>query len=226
MAARPHDAADPPDEPDRSPHEDDDATPGEHPDEPRDGTADPDDVDRRWAEIVAELGDLEAGPDAPEQAAPPRRPRLPGATRPARDGGRLSPPDAGPPRLARGAAGAGGSAGEDRAPRDEDAPDDGAAPRPPVGPRAWAPDPAVEEAEDHFEPPDPGPVLGGDPLLTMAWVAVVGVPALLLVAVLAWRDVPTVVLQVAGVAFVLALGLLVWRMPARRDDDGGPGAVV
>ena len=25
------------------------------------------------------------------------------------------------------------------------------------------------DAEEHFVPPDPGPVLGGDPLLTMAW---------------------------------------------------------
>lgn len=99
-------------------------------------------------------------------------------------------------------------------------------PSTPTGPRAWAPDPAVEEAEDHFEPPEPGPVLGGDPLLTMAWAAVVGVPALLLIAVVAWRDIPVVVLEAAGVAFLGAVGLLLWRMPHHRDDDSGPGAVV
>jgi hypothetical protein len=93
-------------------------------------------------------------------------------------------------------------------------------------PRSWAPDPAVEEAETHFVPPDPGPVLGGDPLLTMAWAAVAGVPMLLMVAVIAWRDVPTVVLQVAGVAFLAGVGLLLWRMPRDREDDEGPGAVV
>lgn len=93
-------------------------------------------------------------------------------------------------------------------------------------PRSWAPDPAVEAAEEHFEPPDPEPVLGGDPLLTMAWSAVAGVPALVIVAVLAWRDIPTVVLQVAGVAFLVAVGLLFWRMPHDREDDSGPGAVV
>ena len=93
-------------------------------------------------------------------------------------------------------------------------------------PRSWAPDPAVEAAEEHFEPPDPPPVLGGDPLLTMAWSAVAGVPALVIVAVLAWRDIPTVVLQVAGVAFLVAVGLLFWRMPHDREDDSGPGAVV
>ncbi|NCT90024.1 hypothetical protein GXB85_03510 [Cellulomonas sp. APG4] len=222
MAARPHDAADPPDEPDRSPRDDDgEVTPAEHPDEPRDGTADPDDVDRRWAEIVAQLGDLGAADDLPQDPAPPRRPRLPGAARPERDGGRRATGDAGPPRAA-GQGHDGRTTGGTRPDGDEQG-----LPGPAVGPRAWSPDPAVEEAEDHFVPPDPGPVLGGDPLLTLAWVAVVAVPALLLVTVLAWRDVPALVLQLAGAAFVLALGLLVWRMPARRDDDDhGPGAVV
>ncbi len=93
-------------------------------------------------------------------------------------------------------------------------------------PRSWAPDPAVEEAENHFVPPDPGPVLGGDPLLTMAWVAVVGVPLLLMAAVIAWRDIPTIVLQIAGVVFLAGAALLLWRMPRDRDDDAGPGAVV
>lgn len=96
----------------------------------------------------------------------------------------------------------------------------------PGDPRAWAPDPAVEEAENHFVPEDPGPVLGGDPLLTMAWAAVVGVPVLLMVAVIAWRDIPPIVLQVAGAAFVAAVALLLWRMPRDRSDDAGPGAVV
>lgn len=96
----------------------------------------------------------------------------------------------------------------------------------PEDPRAWAPDPAVEEAENHFVPPEPEPVLGGDPLLTMAWAAAVGVPLLLVVAVLVWRDVPTIVLQIAGVAFLTAVGLLLWRMPHDRDHDAGPGAVV
>jgi hypothetical protein len=96
----------------------------------------------------------------------------------------------------------------------------------PADPRSWAPDPAVEEAEDHFVPPDPPPVLGGDPLLTMAWVAVAGVPILLLVAIIAWRDIPDVVLQAAGAAFLAGVGLLLWRMPHEKSDDAGPGAVV
>lgn len=154
------------------------------------------DIDARWRAIVAELGDLGSAPPA----GPPRR--------------RATdlPPET-PPPLPR------GQAPGARTVRP-------AQPPAPTGPRAWSPDPEVEEAEDHFEPPDPGPVLGGDPLLTMAWVATVGVPVLLLVAVVIWRDMPSVVLRVAGVAFVGAIALLLWRMPHGRDDDAGPGAVV
>lgn len=94
----------------------------------------------------------------------------------------------------------------------------------PSDPRAWAPDPKAEEAENHFVPPDPGPVLGGDPLLTMAWTVVAAVPLLMLVSVV-WRAVPTIVLQGAGACFVVAIGLLLWRMPRDHEDDG-PGAVV
>ncbi len=77
-------------------------------------------------------------------------------------------------------------------------------------------------------PPDPGPVLGGDPMLTMAWIAVVGVPVLLLVALIGWGDVPARLLQVCGVLLAAGVGVLVWRMPHRRadDDDDNNGAVV
>ena len=89
--------------------------------------------------------------------------------------------------------------------------------------RVWTP--AEDEDDEHFQPPDPGPVLGGDPVLTLAWAAVIGVPVLLLLAVVAWRNMPAEVLQAAGAAFLIGVGLLLWRMP--RDRDGtGPGAVV
>ncbi len=85
---------------------------------------------------------------------------------------------------------------------------------------------AVDDRE-HFVPPDPGPVLGGDPLLTTAWLAVVGAPLLWLVVLIAWRTAPAVVLQASGIVFVLGLGLLLWRMPHRRDEsDDDTGAVV
>lgn len=96
----------------------------------------------------------------------------------------------------------------------------------PADPRAWSVDPEVEEQDTHFVPPDPGPVLGGDPLLTLAWGAVVGAPLLMLLSVTLWRSAPTVLLQVVGAVFVAGLGILLWRMPDRRHHDDGPGAVV
>ncbi len=96
----------------------------------------------------------------------------------------------------------------------------------PSGPRTWAPDPAAEEAEDHYEPPEPDRILGGDPLLTMAWTAVVGAAVLLLLAAVVWRTMPSLLVRGAGVAFLAGVGLLLWRMPHHRDDDDGPGAVV
>lgn len=190
MDSRPHGPAEPPEDP-----------PDGRGPEPGDGTAGEPDVERRWAEIVAQLGDLDA------VSEPDRRP----------DGDPGDTPGDGPPTE---------PASPERA-----VPEPSSGRTPPPGPtadpRSWAPDPVLEEAENHFEPPDPGPVLTGDPLLTMAWSAVLGVPALLLLIVLVWRDVPDLVLQIAGVAFVLGLGLLVWRMPrGDEDDDGRPGAVV
>lgn len=153
------------------------------------------DVDARWRQIVAELGDLDTAgtpPTGPEPHARTGRPD----PRPGTDDGHAS-----------------------AAP---------STPAPGSDPRAWQPDPAVEEAEDHFVPPDPGPVLGGDPLLTMAWTATVGVPALVVVAAVVWRDIPMSVLTAAGAVFLAGVGLLLWRMPHRRDDerDDDPGAVV
>jgi len=86
---------------------------------------------------------------------------------------------------------------------------------------------AAVDAEEHFVPPDPGPVLGGDPLLTMAWLAAAGMPIFLLVVVVAWRSAPQALVQAAAVVFVLGVGVLVWRMPHGRDpDDHDSGAVV
>ena len=86
---------------------------------------------------------------------------------------------------------------------------------------------ATVDAEEHFVPPDPGPVLGGDPLLTMAWIAAAGMPIFLLIVLIAWPHAPTAVIQAAGIVFVLGVAVLLWRMPNRRDpDDDGTGAIV
>ncbi|MBU4216032.1 MAG: hypothetical protein KJ548_12040 [Actinobacteria bacterium] len=99
--------------------------------------------------------------------------------------------------------------------------------------RDWDGTAQIEDAErevdeqEHFVPPDPGPVLGGEPLLTASWLAVAAMPVLWLVVAIGWRSAPAVLLQASGVVFVLAVGVLAWRMPHRRDpDDGDDGAVV
>ena len=71
-------------------------------------------------------------------------------------------------------------------------------------------------------------VLGGDPLLTMAWFAAVGMPVFFFILLIAWRDAPTVLVEAAGVVFALGVAVLVWRMPNHRRDDSDDdhGAVV
>ncbi|GIG40033.1 hypothetical protein [Cellulomonas phragmiteti] len=123
---------------------------------------------------------------------------------------------------------------QDGAPDPGGAPDDGLAtggPARPVG-RDWdgttqydAAEDAVDELE-HFVPADPGPVTSGDPLLTLAWGAAAGVPLFMLVAVTVWRDAPALLVRAALVVFVVAVGVLVWRMPQRRDPSDDDGAVV
>lgn len=191
--------------------------------------------DEQWAAIVADLrADLDptgtTGPGGPAPDGPaasaadevgrddPRGSSGPAVTypvapwvtdsrvvRPARRAGDAEG------AAARGAAGPGASG------RDWDATD-----------RIDAAEREVDE-EERFRPPDPGPVLGGDPLLTMAWFAVGGMPLLWLVAVIGWRDAPGVLLQASGLVFLLGLGVLLWRMPRRREDvpdDPDDGAVV
>lgn len=113
--------------------------------------------------------------------------------------------------------------------------EDPAVPQRPSGPRDWPTTPeveALEEAEEHFVPPDPEPVAHRNPLLTLAWTVAVAVPVLTVVGVIVTRMLPS--LSVPGWigpagagSFVAAIAVLIWRMPHRRDpDDHDPGAVV
>lgn len=207
------DSPQPDDVPDPTP---DDAAPGaDHPaaddgeaTAPRDEAPEPVlDVDARWAGIVAELADLSeldrSDPGARPGDDDPRAAQDPAAGAPE-----------GSPRSGRDVLGSVPVAPWVR----------------PTGPRDWPTTPEVEdleEAESHFVPPDPPLVLGRDPLLTMAWALVVGVPILLLVVLVVARPYPVLVAQVGGGAFLVGLAILLWRMPHRRDDDDrGPGAVV
>ena len=155
-----------------------------------------DEMAERWAEIIADLGPLSPDETAPDPQADAQAGGGPAVTYPV-------------------------------------APWVSARPVPPEpSGRDWAGTDDIDAAEaevddrEHFVPPEPGPVLGGDPLLTMAWLGAAGIPIALLVVLIVWRDAPVVLMQAAGVVFVLSCLLLVWRMPHHRDDDRGPGAVV
>lgn len=172
----------------------------DRPDEPVD--------DERWARIVAELDDVDSAADAAASRGLDF-PVAPGVDSPFRDRSRVVRPAQDDPAELSG-------------PR--------ADPLASATGRDWDGTSQYDEAEDDvdaqegFVPPDPGPVLGGDPLLTMAWFAAVGVPMLLLVVLVAWRSAPAALIQAACVVFVLGVAVLVWRMPTRRDaaaDDDG-----
>lgn len=154
------------------------------------------DVDARWSDIVARLGDVEQSGLTVE-----------GAQRPDE--------------------------------QDDDTPPAGAehpaAPPRPSGPRDWPTTPdveALEEAEDHFVPPEPEPVAHRSPLFTLSWTVAVAVPVLTVVGVVVTALVPDLpvpgwVGPAGGGAFLAAIAVLVWRMPHRRDpEDTDPGAVV
>lgn len=208
-----------PERPDPSPDgdESDDAR-GTHHDRPSDQPV----SDEQWAAIVADLradADPVAGPagqDDPRTSSGPAvtYPVAPWVTdrrvvRPAQDRRDGAGEDAG----------AGGT--PDGLPRE-------------LSGRDWDATDQIDEAErrvdeaEHFRPADPGPVLGGDPLLTMAWFAVAGMPVLWLVVLIGWRSAPSAILQASVAVFLLGLALLLWRMPHRRDDehDDSDGAVV
>ncbi|MDD9207803.1 hypothetical protein PU560_15205 [Georgenia sp. 10Sc9-8] len=102
-------------------------------------------------------------------------------------------------------------------------------PRAPSGPRDYAVD-EDEDEDDGFEPPDPGPVRATDPVVVLGWAAVAGSLLALIVLPLAWSPLPGLVVTTVIAVLVAGAGLLLWRMPRSRDDDGlggrGGGAVL
>lgn len=101
---------------------------------------------------------------------------------------------------------------------------DGAARPDSPGPRDYV----VEDDDEGFVPPDPPPRGGGDPAVVLGWSTVAaGVVAFLVLAV-AWDGAPGGLLTLAVVLVLAGTGILLWRMPRRRDGDagGGGGAVV
>lgn len=103
---------------------------------------------------------------------------------------------------------------------------------PGLGPRDYTnPDPSQdhfdEDDEGHFVPPEPPPLPAADTTAKFAWLAVIGGPILLLLAVLLGWEL-TWWLAVLGVGgFMGGFVTLVMRMKTDdEDDDPGRGAVV
>ncbi|MFD4317636.1 hypothetical protein [Streptomyces sp. NPDC058548] len=104
----------------------------------------------------------------------------------------------------------------------------------PAGPRDYSPaDP--EDApggsdEGHFVPPEPPPLPEADVTTKFAWLAVVGGPVLMLVAVLLSWDMTWWLTTLCIGGFLGGFATLVGRMKHDDDDDGfddpGRGAVV
>ncbi|GEK19715.1 hypothetical protein [Cellulomonas xylanilytica] len=167
--------------------------------------------DEVWAAIVAELGELDGYGSTEQSPEPESVPPTAASTEPTSGLSFPVAPWVADRRVIRPAADA----------------------TPELSGRDWDGTSQIDDAEasideeEHFVPPDPGPVLGGDPLLTMAWCAAAGVPIFLLVVLVVWRDAPTALVQAAAALFVVGVGVLLWRMPHRRDpDDDDTGAVV
>jgi hypothetical protein len=94
-----------------------------------------------------------------------------------------------------------------------------------VGPRDSDPN-APSPPEEGYIPPEPPPLPRGDLVSRLLWMGAIGGPLFLLVAAIAWRDAPRILILAAVAAFVGGFVMLVMRMPHDREDDGDDGAVV
>ncbi|NGO12995.1 hypothetical protein G5C60_36705 [Streptomyces sp. HC44] len=101
------------------------------------------------------------------------------------------------------------------------------------GPRDYkAPEPAEEDFDEddegHFVPPEPPPLPAADTTAKFAWLAVLGGPILLLLAVLLGWNMTWWLATVGIGGFLGGFTTLVMRMRPddEDDDDPGRGAVV
>ncbi|MFI1566014.1 hypothetical protein ACH4ZX_23660 [Streptomyces sp. NPDC020490] len=123
-----------------------------------------------------------------------------------------------------------GDGGDDPPKKDEPAKPLGAsvAFAPGVGPRDQAvpeasDDDFDEDDEDHFVPPEPPPLPAADATAKFAWLAVIGGPVLLLLAVLLGWDMTWWLATLGIGGFLGGFATLVTRMKTDDEDDGDPG---
>ncbi|EGX60409.1 hypothetical protein SZN_07949 [Streptomyces zinciresistens K42] len=99
---------------------------------------------------------------------------------------------------------------------------------PGIGPRDYS---VAEPSEDdfetddegHFVPPEPPPLPAADATAKFAWLAVVGGPVLLLIAVLLGWEMTWWLTTLGIGGFIGGFATLVMRMKADDEDDGDPG---
>jgi len=101
------------------------------------------------------------------------------------------------------------------------------------GPRDYqAPEPTEDDFDDddegHFVPPEPPPLPAADTTAKFAWLAVIGGPLLLLLAVLLSWDMTWWLATIGIGGFLGGFATLVMRMKGddEDEDDPGRGAVV
>lgn len=86
---------------------------------------------------------------------------------------------------------------------------------------------ARQRADDHYVPPPPPPLPKLDTLSKLAWLALFGGPAYLLLATAAQWSMPGLFVFIAVAAFVTGVALLVFRLnDSDRDGSDDDGAVV
>lgn len=86
---------------------------------------------------------------------------------------------------------------------------------------------AEDDEGEEFVPPEPPPVLSGDPLLTLAWCATLGGAAIWLVMAIIWTTAPGWLFWIGAASFLLGLAVLLWRLPdSKHPDDFDDGARV
>nr|WP_306321382.1 MULTISPECIES: hypothetical protein [unclassified Streptomyces] len=199
----------------------------------------PTDEDAAWAAIVAGYGDEPPDPPGtkpfksvedlallePETNDEPKRPQDPDqGTSLKKDDPKKDDPEKDDPEQATGRPGRPLGSSISFAP--------GVAATP--GPRDHTPaEPSDDDFdagdEGHFVPPEPPPLPEGDVTSKFAWLAVVGGPVLLLLAVLLGWDMTWWLATLCIGGFLGGFGTLVARMSPGDDDgddDPGRGAVV
>ncbi|MGJ9404036.1 hypothetical protein [Arthrobacter sp. KK5.5] len=89
------------------------------------------------------------------------------------------------------------------------------------GPRDYSP-PEPDDDDDAFVPEDPPALGSGNPMTVLAWCGAAGAPLALLLLAILWRGAPAVAWIGLCLAFLVAVGYLLWRLPRHRtgNDDG------